>query len=72
MQVTGANPATIRLKVWAASAPEPAAWQLTATDSSPALQVAGSIGLTVYVSSGSTNAPIVAQVSSLAARPVSP
>jgi len=51
-QVTGTKPTTIRLKVWAASAAEPASWQLTATDSTAALQAAGSVGLTAYVSSG--------------------
>jgi hypothetical protein len=55
---TGTNPTTISAKVWTVGSAEPAAWQLTATDSTAALQAAGSIGLESYLSSSSTNAPV--------------
>jgi hypothetical protein len=70
LQVTGTSPTTLRLKVWPATAAEPAAWQLTGTDSAAGLQVAGAVGVTAYLSSGATNAPIVLRMSGLSARPV--
>lgn len=47
MQVTGSAPTTIRAKVWTAGTAEPAAWQLTATNSIPELQDAGGVGYSV-------------------------
>jgi glucose/arabinose dehydrogenase len=55
-QVTGVNPTTIKVKAWADGQPEPASFQFTATNSAPALQTAGSVGLRAY--SRSTNAPV--------------
>ena len=69
-QVTGTNPTTLRLKVWPASSTEPAAWQLTGTDTGAALQAPGAVGVTAYLSSSATNAPIVLRMSALSARPV--
>ncbi len=46
--VSGANPTTLRIKVWNASDPEPAAWNVVTTDSTPALQVAGTVGVQSY------------------------
>ncbi len=62
-QVTGLNPTTLRLKVWNASQAEPAAWQITATDSTAALQAAGAAGLRGYLSGSATNAPVVLKAS---------
>ncbi|WP_116449740.1 PKD domain-containing protein [Blastococcus litoris] len=70
MQATGTGPTTLRLKVWAATAPEPTAWQLVTTDSGAGLQAAGSVGLTAYLSSGATNAPVVLRMDDVSARPV--
>ncbi len=70
LQVQGTSPTTLRLKVWANGAAEPAAWTVTATDSSAALQVAGSVGLRSYLSSSATNVPVVQSVRAFAARPV--
>ncbi len=56
-EVTGASPTTIRVKAWADGQPEPAGWQFTATNSNPAVQSAGSVGLRVYVDAV-TNAPV--------------
>ncbi len=69
-QVTGTAPTTLRLKAWTVGTTEPAAWQLTATDSVAALQKPGSVGLIAYVSSGSTVTPVTIKVSDLSARPV--
>jgi hypothetical protein len=67
-----ANPTTIRSKVWAAAGPEPATWQLTGTDSTAALQAAGSVGLAAYLSSSSTSAPVIVRLSNLSGRAVAP
>ncbi len=70
MQVDGTSPTTLRLKVWANGTAEPAAWSLTATDSSAALQVAGSVGFRSYLGSGATNAPVALAVRTFSAKPV--
>jgi CSLREA domain-containing protein len=58
-ECTGANPTTIRVKVWAAAQPEPQAWQFTATNGQAALQGLGAVGVRAYLSSSVTNAPVV-------------
>ena len=68
-QVTGTAPTTLRFKVWKAGTSEPAAWQMTATDTTAALQAAGSVGVSVYVSSASTVAPVAVRLSALSAAP---
>jgi hypothetical protein len=70
MQVTGANPTTLRFKAWPATAAEPSSWLRTATDMGAGLQTAGAVGLTAYLSSATTNAPVVVRMSDLTARPV--
>ncbi|WP_150306528.1 glycoside hydrolase family 88 protein [Planctomonas psychrotolerans] len=50
LQVVGTSPTTLRAKVWRAGTAEPAGWQLTATDSTAALQGPGAIALTTYLS----------------------
>lgn len=45
VQVTGANPTTIRARAWADGTAEPTAWAVTATSSAAGLQNAGSVGL---------------------------
>jgi hypothetical protein len=69
LQVTGTSPTTLRLKVWPATAAEPTGWQLGAVDSTTAMQSAGAVGITAYLSSSATNAPVVVKVSDLSARP---
>ena len=71
LQVTGASPTTVRLRVWKTGTAEPATWQLTSTDSTPTLQALGAIGLQNYVSSGSTVTPVTLRVSNVSAKPVS-
>ena len=67
LRVTGTSPSTIQAKVWKTSAAEPAAWQLTATDSTASIQAAGGIGLKSYLSSTVTNVPIVVSFDDLLA-----
>ncbi|MHA6693431.1 PKD domain-containing protein [Homoserinimonas sp. A520] len=68
LQVTGTNPTTIQAKLWRAGTTEPAAWQLSVTDATAALQSAGSIGFESYISSSSPNAPIVIRYDNFLAR----
>jgi large repetitive protein len=58
LQTIGTSPTTVRAKVWHADTLEPTAWALSGTDSTAALQAAGSMGLYSYVSGSATNAPI--------------
>ncbi|TDD75386.1 PKD domain-containing protein [Actinomadura rubrisoli] len=66
LQVTGTSPTTLKAKVWADGAAEPA-WQLTGTDATAGLQAAGSIGVWTYLAGNTTNAPVVVSVDDLLA-----
>jgi PKD repeat protein len=57
-QVSGTNSTTIRIRTWLDGQAEPATWQYSATNSTAALQTAGSVGLRCYVSGGISNAPL--------------
>jgi PKD repeat protein len=70
MQATGTSPTTLRMKVWPASASEPANWQVTGTDSTASLQAAGAPGVRSYQGGSPTNLPIVLRVDNFVARPV--
>lgn len=71
LAVSGTNPTTVSAKLWPAGTPEPADWQLTATDTTTALQAAGTIGLRGSVSSAITNPQVQISFSSfLAVTPV--
>jgi PKD repeat protein/spore coat protein CotH len=67
LQVVGTSPTTLRAKVWKVGSPEPAAWQFTATSSTSGLQVAGSVGLTTYLSSGAAPSSVVVSYDNLIA-----
>ncbi|MHA7143238.1 PKD domain-containing protein [Arthrobacter sp. TmT3-37] len=58
VRVSGTAPATVQAKVWKVGTAEPAAWQLTSTDSEPVLQKAGSVAVDAYLSSSATVAPV--------------
>ncbi|WP_394251022.1 PKD domain-containing protein [Arthrobacter pityocampae] len=58
VRVSGSAPATVQAKVWKVGTAEPTAWQLTSTDSEPALQTAGSVAVTAYLSGSATVAPL--------------
>ena len=60
--VTGKNPTRLSARAWLSTATEPTTWTVTASDSSAALQRAGSAALEAYVSSASTNAPVTLDV----------
>jgi PKD repeat protein len=65
VQTFGTSPTTIRVKVWKTGTTEPAAWTLSATDATAALQAAGSVGLSPYVSNTTTNGPVVYAIDDL-------
>jgi PKD repeat protein len=67
VQVTGTSPTTVRAKVWKTTQTEPAAWQLTSTDSESVLQVAGGVGVMGYLSGSATGAPITVRFDELSA-----
>jgi PKD repeat protein len=65
LQTTGISPTTIRMKVWPVGQTEPSAWLVTATDTTAALQAAGSVGLQSSLS-GSATTPVVTSFDNLA------
>lgn len=54
LSITGTNPTTLSAKVWKSTDAEPAAWQTTATDTTAAMQAAGTFGLMNTMSGAST------------------
>lgn len=68
LQVTGTNPTMLRARVWPAGQAEPTTWLVTATDATPSLQIAGSVGIAPYLSSNATNAPVTVSLSNLVVR----
>lgn len=58
-----AGTTTLQAKVWKDGTTEPAAWQVSATDTSTALQAPGSPGINAYTSASATNAPVTASFS---------
>jgi PKD repeat protein len=71
-QITGTSPTTIRAKVWIAGTAEPAAWQLTATNSTPELQDAGGVGYAVSNAGSVTTGANTVRLDDLWAGPPSP
>lgn len=69
VQVTGTSPTTLRAKVWTGP-DQPAAWQLSAVDTTASLQAAGSVGLNLYLSSAATNTPMALLLDDVRAVPV--
>jgi hypothetical protein len=59
-QITGADPTTITVRVWADGQPEPSTWAASATDATAGLQSAGAAGLRAYLGASSTIAPLLA------------
>lgn len=52
LQVYGSGETTLRSKIWEAGSDEPSAWQLSTTDSTPALQQPGYSGISTYAGGG--------------------
>jgi PKD repeat protein len=69
LQVTGTGPTQLRARLWPDGTAEPATWPLSATDSTPALQQPGAVGVIGYLSSAATNAPLTVTLGRLAAAP---
>ncbi len=69
--VTGSASVVVGAKIWKSGTSEPAAWQVTATDTSSPLG-AGSIALYPYLSGSSTNAPVVVSYDDLKVQAVTP
>ncbi|WP_375497160.1 PKD domain-containing protein [uncultured Jatrophihabitans sp.] len=67
LQVTGTAPTTLRVRAWRTGTNEPSTWNTSATDATAALQASGAVGLTEYLSSKATNAPIAVSVPTLTA-----
>lgn len=66
MQATGTNPTVLRAKVWKVGSAEPSSWQVTATDSTPSLQTAGSPGVLSYLSGSATPTSVTVTVDDFA------
>ena len=69
-QVFGTTPTTVRAKVWKSGTPEPFAWHVSTTDSTPALQVPGRLTLSTFATS--TVTPVTATYSALSGVPTVP
>lgn len=61
----GVSPTTLQVRVWKVGTPEPSTWLRTASDTTTGLQVSGGVGLSGYLSSSATNAPITLAVDDL-------
>ena len=72
VSVAGTSPTTVRVKVWRVGTPEPAAWLLTTTDSTPALQVNGHVGFQSYLSSSATAWPVTVALDDLRVEAAAP
>lgn len=72
LQLTGSAPTTLRGKVWKVGTAEPAAWQLTTTDSTPELQDAGGIGYSLSLAGSVTTGANVVRLDDLWAGPPTP
>lgn len=65
IEAFGTSPTTLRAKIWRAGATEPTLWNVSATDSTAALQAAGGIGFHSFLAGTVTNAPIKARFDDL-------
>ena len=65
--VSGTSTVALTGKLWKASATEPTTNQFSFSDSTAPLQSGGSVGLSAYLPSATTNAPIVVTVDNLSA-----
>ena len=70
IQVQGTNPTTLRARTWLDGQNEPTTWQAQTTDTTPALQAPGAVGLATYVSASATTTPTTATFDDLHATPL--
>lgn len=62
--VDGTGTTVLRARVWAVGTPEPLAWSVSTTDSTPELQAPGTVGMATFLSGSATNAPAYVDVRS--------
>ena len=67
VRTTGTSPTLVETKAWLDGTTEPSAWQRSASDSTAALQGAGGIAVTGYLSGGVVNTPVTVSVDDLTA-----
>ena len=65
LQVDGTGTTALKAKVWKSTDAEPVAWNSQATDTTAALQVAGGIGVQIYVGGPVTNVPLAVRFDDL-------
>ncbi len=70
IQVEGTSPTTIRAKAWKVGTTEPVAWRVTTTDATSGFQAPGGVALTTYLSSSTTNGPLVIRFDDLQVNPL--
>ena len=58
LQTVGSGTTTVQARAWVDGTTQPGAWQVSATDTTAALQAPGSVGLRTYLGGGVTNGPI--------------
>jgi PKD repeat protein len=59
LQAIGDGTTSLGAKVWKVGSAEPATWQVSGTDSTPALQASGGVGLVSFLFSPGSEAPVV-------------
>ena len=62
------GPTTLQARLWTGAQPEPATWNVTATDATAALQGPGAVGLFSYLSGSATNPPVTIGIDNLDVR----
>ncbi len=60
LRAAGSGTTALDARVWKVGNPQPTGWDVSATDSTAALQGPGGVGLVTYLSGSTTNAPVVA------------
>lgn len=66
VQAVGSGTTSLRARAWKAGTSEPTTWQRAATDTTSGLQATGGVGLSSYLSSSATNAPITLRFDNVA------
>ena len=70
LRVSGTAPTALAARIWEDGTPEPAAWLVTANDSTASLQANGGLGISTYLSTSATQSPMVISVDELVAGPL--
>ncbi len=68
VRATGTTPTVLEARAWPAEGVEPATWQPSVSDTTAALQAAGGIQFSSYLSGSATNGPVLVGVDDLVAR----